>query len=122
MRSPISRFSSKTRCKSYVLDRKISLIDNYITIKVSNGNFCRGDQVKVLGCIMVHLSFFVGKLACAISAVFIDQDRGLYLVVPLFESLVKKEVYQTPLQSCTFALVHGKSCSGDLDSQFKINN
>ncbi len=50
-----------------ILDGKVLLIDNDIAVEVRDGNFGGRDKVQVVKIGVVHLSFLVGQLACAIA-------------------------------------------------------
>ena len=72
MRTPRAGLSSEARGIAYIFDRQLRFIEDYIPIEISQRNFSCGDQVKVICCGMVHLTFLVRKLTSTISTILVD--------------------------------------------------
>ena len=69
---------------------------------------------------MVHLSFFVRKLSCAVTGSGVDHDRRLDLLVAGGGVDVKEEVDESPLEFRALALIDRKTGSGELHSKVEI--
>ena len=103
-----------------VLDGQFLLVQDDIAVDVRYGHLCRGNQVEVVQSAMVHLSLLVGQLACTVSAGGIHHGGRHHLLVSALACLVQEEVYQSTLESCTQATVHGEAGTGNLHAQVKV--
>ncbi len=70
---------------------------------------------------MIHLTFFVGQLACAIARGGIDHRRRHNFYVSGFAGFVEEEVDERALQLCAFAFVDGESGTCDLHSEVEVD-
>ena len=69
---------------------------------------------------MVHLTFFIGQLACSVTGSSIDHCRRHYFRIARLACLVQEEVDECALQLCAFAFVYGEAGTGNLDTQVKV--
>ena len=69
---------------------------------------------------MIHLTFFVGQLACTVTGSGINHRRRHYLGIAGFACFVQEEVDKRALKLCAFAFVHGKTCACNLNAQVKV--
>ena len=59
--------TTETLCVCAVLYWEILLVEDNVTVDVCYRNLCGWDKVEVVYLTMVHLTFLVRKLSCAIA-------------------------------------------------------
>ena len=114
-------FSTKTLCIGTVLDRQVFLIENNITIDIGDRNLCRRNQIEVVKVAMVHLSFFIRQLTCAVAGSSIDNCRWHQFGVTALAGFVEEEVDECALQTCALADINGESSTGNLHTQVEVD-
>ena len=70
---------------------------------------------------MVHLTFLVRQLACAIARGSVDNCRRHDFGISALASLIEEEVDESTLQTCTLTDVYGESCTGNLHAQVEVD-
>src|SRR5512133_3799439 len=91
MRTPRPGFPPETWCICHIPYGQFFGVKNDIPVYVCDRNFGGRDKIKIIDTYMVHLSFFVRKLAGSESGIFIDHDWRHDLEVTCLFSLVEKE-------------------------------
>ena len=89
--------------------------------EVGQRNLCRWNQIKVIVCTVVHLSFFVRQLTGAPRGVGIDKVGRDELFVACLIGAVQKKLDEGTLELRAFTAVNRKSSTGDFDAGFKVN-
>ena len=69
---------------------------------------------------MVHLSFFVRKLSCAVTGSGVDHCRWHDFNISGFACFIQEEVDKGTLKLCTFSFVYRKTCSCDFNTQVEV--
>ena len=114
-------FAAETLGVGTILDGEFLFVHDNIAIDVRYGNFGGGNQIQVVQIAVVHLSFLVGQLACAVSAVGVNDCGRHNLFIASLACLVQEEVDERSLQLCALAAVNGEAGSADLHAQVKVN-
>ena len=70
---------------------------------------------------MVHLSFLVGQLSCSVARSGVYNCWRHNLGISCLASLVEEEVYQSALQTCAFADIHGEAGTCYLNTQVEVD-
>ena len=104
-----------------VLDRQLFLVDDLVAVQVRHRYLSRRNQIQVIHLAVVHLTFFVRQLACAVTRSGIHYRRRHDLCVTGFVSLGEEEIDQRSLQTRTLTDINGEARAADLDTQVKIN-
>ena len=116
-----SCFTTEALGVGAVLDGQVLLVENHVTIDVCHRHLSRRNEVEIIHLTMIHLTFLVGKLTCAITRSGIHNGwRHDFLVAGLL-CLVEEEVNQSTLQSCTLASIDRETCSRNLDTKVEVD-
>ena len=114
-------FTAETLCVCAVHNRQLFFFQDNITVDVGDRNFSCRDQIEIIYFAMIHLSFFVGKLSCAITGSGIDYCRRHDFCVSGFACFVQEEVDQGTLQLGTFSFVYREACTCNLYTKIEID-
>lgn len=104
-----------------VLDGHVALVEDYVAVDVGDGDFGCGDEVEVVFCAVVHLSFFVGKLACAVAGGGVDYCGGDDFCVAALLGFVEEEVDEGALESGALAFVDGEAGACDFYAEVEVD-
>ena len=115
-----TRFSSEAWGIAESLHWKVFFAQDNIAEEVGDRHLCRGNHVEVINLHVVHLTFLVRKLTCAVSRRFIDHQGWHDLHIPCFLSLIQEESDQCTLDLCSFTCIHWEARSSDLHSQLEV--
>ena len=69
---------------------------------------------------MIHLTLFVGQLACSVTGSGIDHCRRHYFRIARFACLVQEEVDERTLELCAFSFIYRKARTRDFNTQVKV--
>ena len=105
---------------STTLDRQVFLVENNISEDICHRYLGSRDEVKVIEVTMVHLSFFVRKLTCAISGSLIHYIWWLYFQITALASLFKEESLKCSLQASHLSEIDRESGTGNLYAEVKV--
>lgn len=101
-------------------DRKLLLVEDYIAIDIRYGNFGGRNQIQIVHFAMIHLTLFVGQLACSVTGSAIDHCRRHYFRIARFACLVQEEVDERTLELCAFSFIYRKARTRDFNTQVKV--
>ena len=104
-----------------VLDGKILLVENDITIDVGDRHFGCGDKIEIVYFAVIHLSLLVGQLSGAVTRCLIDHRRRHNLGVAGSTCLVEEEIDECPLQACSHTDIYGETSTRDLHSKVEVD-
>ena len=69
---------------------------------------------------MIHLSFFVRKLSCAIAGSSVNYCRWHDFSISGFACFVQEEVDKSALKLCAFTFIYGETCTCDSYTQVEV--
>ena len=104
-----------------VLDGEFLLVEDDIAVDVRDRHLGGGDEVEVIDLGVVHLSFFVWQLACAVAAGSIHDCRRHDLGVAGLVGFGEEEVDEGALQLGSLADIDGEAGAGDLHAQVEVD-
>ncbi len=70
---------------------------------------------------MVHLSFFIRQLACAVPGSLVNDCRRHDFQITGIACLVQEEIDQCPLQTGTLANINRETCTRNLYTQVEVD-
>ena len=114
-------FATEAGRISCVFYRKIFLVENYIAVNIGYRYFSCRNQIQIVYLTVVHLTFFVGQLSCAISRSCIYHIRRLNFEITCVAGIVEEKIDQSALQACAFSFVNRKASARDFYTKLKIN-
>ena len=106
---------------SAVLNGQVFLIEDDVAIDIRDGHLSGGNQIEVVHFSVIHLTFLVGQLACAIARCSVNYRRRHYLRVATLAGFVEEEVNECALQTSTFTDVDGETGTRNLHSEVKVD-
>ena len=116
-----SGFTTEALGISTVLDGEVFLIKNDIAIDVGYRHLCCWDKVEIIHLAVVHLTFFVRQLTCAITRGCVNHRWRHDFSITGLVGFSKEEVDEGTLELCALADINRKACASDLHTKVKVN-
>lgn len=70
--APGAGFASEAGGVGAVVDGEVFFVEGFVSVEVGYGDFCGWDGVEVIFGREVHLTFFIGELACSGGGIGVD--------------------------------------------------
>ena len=104
-----------------VLDREVLLVENYVTIDVCDRYLSSWNQIEVIHFAMVHLSFLVWKLTCAVARSSIHHRWRHDFCVARLACFIEEEIDKCTLETSTLTFIYREACARNLHTEVEVD-
>ena len=113
--------ATEALCVGTVLDGKILLVEDDITVDICYRYLGGGDEIEVVNLAVIHLSLLVGQLTCAVTRGLVNNRRRHNLGVAGGTCLVEEEIDESSLKAGSHTDIYGETGSGDLHAKVEVD-
>ena len=104
-----------------VLDGEVLLVDDDVTIDVGDRHFGGWNKIEIVDLAVVHLSFLIGQLTCAVARLLVDDCRRHDLLVAGIGGFGEEEIDKGTLETSTQATIDRETCTRDLYTEVEVD-